>query len=98
MHPVYVAKLGLQVRKTIVKAQKIDGSPLKTFEIVLASFSVQNKLEKTWFFQKIFLLANTSIKVVLEMAFLIFSGMNVCFAEKKLKQRNYTAAKALPTT
>lgn len=35
---VYVLKLDLQVRYTNVKAQKIDGSTLKTFDQVLASF------------------------------------------------------------
>ena len=36
--PRYALKLGLKVRLTDVGAQKIDGSILKTFEIVLASF------------------------------------------------------------
>ena len=38
MTPAYTSKLGLKVYPTDVGAQKIDGSTLKTFGIVLASF------------------------------------------------------------
>lgn len=38
MTPTYVAKLDLTIWKTSVKAQKIDGSPLKTHGIALARF------------------------------------------------------------
>ena len=38
MTPAYVKQLGLQVQKTDVRAQKIDGSLLRTFEMVIASF------------------------------------------------------------
>lgn len=47
---IYVLKLGLRVRQTKVKAQKIDGSTLETFKIVLASFQLENKLEQARFF------------------------------------------------
>lgn len=36
--PTYKAKLGFKVRRIDVKAEKIDDSILKTFEIILASF------------------------------------------------------------
>ena len=38
MSSAYTKKLGLQVQKTDVGAQKIGGSILKTFEMVIASF------------------------------------------------------------
>lgn len=38
MTPVYTSKLGFKVCLTNVKAQKVDGSILKIFGIVLASF------------------------------------------------------------
>lgn len=38
MTPAYALKLGLRVHPTDVGAQKIDGSILKTFRIVLANF------------------------------------------------------------
>ena len=44
MMPAYTLKLGLKVRQINVGAQKIDGSILKTFKIILASFQVKKKL------------------------------------------------------
>ena len=44
MHPAYATKLGLHARKIDVGAQKIDGSHLDTFGIVIADCSVKNKL------------------------------------------------------
>ena len=54
------------------------------FKIILASFQIENKLEKPWFFQKTFLLVDLSIEVVLVMPFLIFSNANIKFALKKI--------------
>ena len=73
----YVSKLGLKVHSTDVRAQKIDGSTLKTFGMILASFQVKDKLGKARFFQKSFLLADISAKVVLGMLFLTFNNANV---------------------
>ena len=42
--PAYTSKLGLKVCHTDVGAQKIDGSTLETFGMVLASFQVEDKL------------------------------------------------------
>ena len=47
MTPAYAAKLGLGVRETNIGAQKIDGSTLHTFGMVLADFQVENKLGRT---------------------------------------------------
>lgn len=82
--PTYVAKLILKVRHINIGAQKINGSTLKTFEIVLASFQVEDKLGRAWYFQKTFLLADINIEVVLRMPFLIFSNADIQFTEKKL--------------
>ena len=41
----YASKLDLKVRSTYVKAQKINGSIFKIFEIVLTSFQVENILK-----------------------------------------------------
>ena len=46
-------------------------------EIVLISFQMKDKLEKTHFFQKTFLLINFTIEVVLKIPFLIFSNANI---------------------
>ena len=47
MTPAYALKLGLKVRLTDVRAQKIDGSTLETFGMVLASFQIEDKLGQT---------------------------------------------------
>ena len=66
----YAAHLGLKVRMTNVGAQKIDGSLLATYSIVIAAFQVDNKLGRSWFFQETFLLAGISMEVVLGILFL----------------------------
>ena len=77
MTPAYAAKLGFQVRKTNIEAQKIDGSTLETFGMVLADFQVEDKLGRARFFQETFLLADISAEVVLSMPFLTFSNADV---------------------
>ena len=84
MSLAYVKKLGLKARKTNVGAQKIDGSALKTFGMVIADFQIENKGGKPRFFQKTFLVTNTKFKVVLRIFFLKISNANVSFGEKTL--------------
>lgn len=76
----YAAKLGLAVRKTQVGAQKIDGSPLKTIEMVIAGFQIQDDLGRVRFLQETFLWADTSLKVILWITFLTIQkcGHTVC--------------------
>ena len=38
MNPDYAWKLGLKIRRTNIGAQKIDGSALETFRMVIADF------------------------------------------------------------
>ena len=71
---------------------------LRTFAIVIADFQIKDKLDQARFFQESFLLAKTSIEVVLGMLFLTFSNTNIQFAEKELTWRSYTAVEALSTT
>ena len=44
MNLAYASRLGLRVHRTNIEAQKIDGSTLETFGMVLASFQVEDKL------------------------------------------------------
>ena len=83
MNPAYTKKLGLRVRQTDLRAQKIDGSHLETFGMAIASFLLQDKLGKVWFFQETFLVADTQIKVVLGMLFLTLGNADIRFAERK---------------
>ncbi len=99
MTSVFIAKLGLRPRPINIGAQKIEGSLLKTHSMALARFSIQNSLERVRLFKKTFLLADTSMKVVLVMPFLSFSNADVEFTElRKPTWRTYTTAEALPTT
>ena len=50
MTPAYAKQLGLQVQKTDIEAQKIDGLLLRTFGMVIAGFQVENKLNRARFF------------------------------------------------
>lgn len=60
--------------------------------MVIAGFQVKNKLEKARFFQKTFLLADTSVEVIFEMPFLTFSKVEVDFTERELIWKTYTTA------
>ena len=80
----YALKLGLKICRINVGAQKIDGSILKTFGIVLASFQVEDKLGKIRFFQETFLLADINMEVVLGILFLILSNADIQFTEREL--------------
>ena len=50
INPAYASRPGLRVHRTDIGAQKIDGSTLKTFGMVLASFQVEDKLRRIRFF------------------------------------------------
>ena len=50
MTPAYAKQLGFQVQRTDIRAQKIDGSLLKTLRMVSAGFQVEDKLGRARFF------------------------------------------------
>ena len=98
IHPTLAQKLGLPVRPTNVGAQKIDGTMLDTFGMVVTAFSVTDKANRVRFFEETFLVANVSPEVVLGMLFLTLSGADVNFSGRKLRWKTYTVKEALPTT
>ena len=63
----YTAQLDLIPRPTKVDTQKIDGLPLKIYEMIRARFSVVDKFKQIRFFKKTILLINTNnfVKIVL---------------------------------
>lgn len=97
MAPAYGKKLGLRMRKTDVGTQKIEGSILETYGIVIAGIQIQDKLGKARFFKETFLVTDTSLEIIFEMPFLTLSKVEVDFAEKKFTQKGYTTIEALPT-
>ena len=83
MHPAFAKKLGLVVRTTNVGAQKIDGTTLETYGMVVAAFSVIDQADRVRFFEETFLVANVSPDVVLGMLFLALSGAAVDFPKRE---------------
>ena len=84
MHLVFAERLGLVVQTTNVSAQKIDGTTLETYEIVVVVFSVTDQANRVRFFEKIFLVANVSLDVVFGMPFFSLSGADVDFPKREL--------------
>ena len=84
IYPTLAWKLGLPIRLTDVRTQKIDGIMLDTFEIVVTTFSVTDKANRVRFFEEIFLVANINPKVVFGMLFLTLSSADVDFSGREL--------------
>ena len=84
MHPAFAERLGLVVQATNVGAQKIDGTTLETYAMVVAAFLVTDQANRVKLFEKIFLVANVSSDVVLGMPFFTLNGANINFPKKKL--------------
>ena len=47
IHPTFVRELGLPIRTTDVGVQKIDGTMLDTFGMVVVAFSVADKANRS---------------------------------------------------
>ena len=73
----YAAHLDLKVKVTNVGTQKINGSSLATYSMVIVAFQIVNKLDCSRFFQETFLRADISMEVVLGIPFLTFSNADV---------------------
>ena len=98
IHLTFAKQLGLPVRPTDIRAQKIDDTTLNTYGMVVAAFSVVDKANRVRFFEKTCLVANVSPKVFFGMLFLTLSGANVDFLGLELRWRTYTTEKAFQTT
>ena len=98
IHPTFAKQLGLPIRPIDVRAQKIDGTTLDTYGMVVAAFLVEDKANRVRFFEETFLVANVSPEVVLGMPFLTLSGADIDFSGRELRWRTYTTKEVLPTT
>ena len=65
VQPTFIKKLSFLIRPSYVGAQKIDGTILNNYGMVLAAFSVINKANQGIFFEETFLMANVSLEIVL---------------------------------
>ena len=97
MSPTYVERLGLKTWKTNVGAQKIDGSTLETFEMVIVDFQIVDKGGRHKFFQKTFLVADNKFEMILKMPFLKPSNADILFGKGTLTLKYYTTNKVLST-
>ena len=84
-YPTFARELGLHIRLTDIEAQKINGTTLDTFEMIVVAFSVTNKANQVKFFEETFLVANISPEIVLGISFLILSGADINFLGRKLR-------------
>ncbi len=98
MSQAFAQQLGLKIRKTNVGAQKIDGTTLETYGMVVSTFSVSDKDGRERFFEESFLLADISPDIVLGMPFLTMSNADIDFQARDLQWRSYTTKEVLPTT
>lgn len=67
----YAAQLDLTIKPTNIGTQKIDGLALKFYGMTRVGFSVVDQLGQTRFFEETFLLAHTSIEIILGMLFFL---------------------------
>ena len=79
MSQAFAYQLGLTIQKTNVGAQKIDGTTLETYGMVVSTLSISDKDRRKRFFEKSFLLTNIKLKIVLRMPFLTINTTNVNF-------------------
>lgn len=97
MTSAFATKLGLSTWLTRIGAQKIEGSALKSYDMVLARYLIQDNLDKIWNFETTILLADISIDIVLNMSFLAYSNADIQFNTENFTWKTYRVAKALLT-
>ena len=79
MNLAFASQLDLKIWKIIVKAQKINGTTLETYGIIVFTFFISNKDGRKRFIEESFLLAEAQPEIVLGMPFLTMSNANVNF-------------------
>ncbi len=84
MNQAFAQQLGFKIRKINVEAQKIDGTTLETYGMVVSTFSVLDKDNRERFFEKSFLLADVKPDIVHRIPFLTMSNGDVNFQSRDL--------------
>lgn len=85
MTSINAKKLGFAIRKVNNSAQNIDEIILVFYNMAITGFLLQDKYVKDCFFEKMFLLANKTMDVILRVLFLTLSDANVRFPNKELE-------------
>ena len=78
----YIKKLKFKVWKTNIKDQKIDGLILEIFRIVIIDYQIEDKANRSRFFQKTFLIVDTKFEIILKKLFWKISNINILFGKK----------------
>ena len=97
IYQTFAKELDFFIWSTNFGTQKTDDTMLHTYKMVIAVFLVMDKANKIRLFEKTFLVANVSLKVVFGILFFILSNANVDVLGHRLWWRTYTTQKALPT-
>ena len=84
MNSAFVSQLGLKIWKTNVGAQKIDGTTLETYGMIVFIFSMSDKDGKKRFFEESFLLTEVKLEIVVKMPFLTMSNAVINFQARDL--------------
>ena len=71
--------------KTNVGAQKIDGTTLKNYGMVVSTFFISDKDGKERFFEENFLLADVKSNIIIRMFFLTLNNADVDFLAQDLQ-------------
>ena len=98
INPDFTWKLGFHIWKINIRAQMINNSTLKTFEIVITDFQVEDKGNRSRLFQEIFLIADNQFEIILRMFFLKIRNAEVLFGKRTLMWKSYITNKTLSTT
>ncbi len=85
MSQAFAQQLGLKICKTNVGAQKIDGTILETYGMIVSTFSISDKDGKERFFEESFLLIDVKPDIVLGMPFLTMSNADINFQARNLQ-------------
>ena len=74
---VFTSQPGFRIWKTNIAAQKIDGTTLKTYGMVVSIFSLLNKNDREKFFEESFLWADIKLDTMLEIPFLTMRNVDI---------------------
>ncbi len=69
MSPAFALQLGLKIWKTNIGVQKIDGTTLEIYKMVISTFFILDKDSRERFFKESFLLAHIKPDVVFMILF-----------------------------
>ena len=81
----FAKQLGFPIRSIDIRTQKINGTMLDTYKIIVAPFSLVDKTNRVRFFEKTFLMAYVSMEIVFAMLFLTLSGTDNNFSGRELR-------------